>query len=212
MAGIINDTAAPPQAAPNPAPDATQSPDATEGMDSEQPNVSPEEQKVYDTVVTGALNQIYSDSGFPAVIQKLQNFKDRPAYAIGHTAAMILMSAKNSAQKSGKTIPDDVLFAAGQEVVGDLAKIAQGVGIIPPDQAESIIEPAFYEGMKVWGQSMQDKGEITPEMQQGAKDELAASGHQLPAGAAQPPAGGQAPAQAPPTPAPAGGIVNQAQQ
>lgn len=208
MPGIIDDTAAPPQAAPAAPPEQAPQDAAPDGVDSEQPNVSPDEQKMYDTVVTGALNQVYSDSGFPAVIQKLQNFKDRPAYAIGHTAAMILMTVKNSATKGGKTIPDDILFAAGQEVVGDITKIAQGVGIITPEQAQTIGEPAFYEGMKVWGQSMQDKGEITPEMQQQAKDDLAASGHPLPEGGAQ-----QATAQAAPTapPAPAGGIINGAQ-
>ncbi len=208
MAGIIQDAAAPPQPAAPPAapPNPTQSGnDPTQsGVDSEQPNVSPDEQKIYDTVVTGALNFLYSDAGFPSTIQKLGSFKDRPAFGIGHTAAMVLMSVKKSATQGGKTIPDDILFAAGQEVVGDLVEIARGIGIITAEQSQTIGEEAFYEGMKVWGQNMQDKGEITPEMQQQAKADLEASGHKLPEQGAQPPQAA-APQQTPPT-----GIVNQA--
>lgn len=172
------------------------------GDGDEQANVTPEEQKVYDATVTAALGMIYSKDGFATVIKKLGGFADRVPFGIGHTAAMIMSSTKKSVEQGGGQIPDDVMFAAAQEVVGDLVTIARGVGLVKPGDEQKVGEQAFYEGMKVYGQQMQDEGKITPEVQQAAKADLAAGGHQLPQ---------QAPAAAPTptTPAPAG-IANSA--
>lgn len=177
-----------------------------EDMD-EQPNVSPEEQKTYDATMTAALNVIYSEKGFPAVIAKLASFKDNIKLGIGHTAAMILIAILQRVEEDDKTIPDDILFAAGQEIISDLLRIAEGSNLIEAGQAESLAEPAFYEGMKVFGQWMNDNGRITPDVKAQAEKDLAEGGHQVPGQqSAAPPTSNQPPPAAPP----AGGIVNQA--
>lgn len=217
MAGIINDAMQPGTdaqqgdvPAPTPAPDSTQSQAAPQdqGATDGQANVTPEEQKQYESIITIALNQIYSERGFPIVIKKLGSFVDRPAFGIGHTAAMLLMSVKKGIEQKGGTVPDDVLFSAAQEVVSDLVDIAVGANVIDKETGDKIGEEAFYEGMKAYGQAMQDNGEITPELQDQAKQELADSGRPLPEQSPQSQSTQQPPQQSPQPPA--GGIVNSA--
>jgi hypothetical protein len=172
----------------------------------EQPNVSPEEQKTYDATMTAALNLIYSKEGFPTTIRKLADFKDDIPKGVGHTAAMVLISVLQSVEDKGKTIPDDILFAAGQEIVSDLLRICEGSNLIDVGTAESLAEKSFYEGMKVFGQWMNDQGRITPDVKDQAKQALQEKGVQPPQQPAAAPTSNQPPQGAPP----AGGIVNQA--
>jgi hypothetical protein len=197
----ILDPQAPPTEAPAPTQQAVD-PGKPEVDSSEQPNVSPEEQKQYDEVVTAALSLVYDPQGFPTTVKKLVDMGDRPAFAIGHTAAMLLKSVNESVKKSGAEISDDILFAAAQEIVSDLTDIAVGAGVISKEQGDSIGEEAFYEGMKVWGQYMQDSGQITPEKQQEARNALKEAGQPDPEAMRQ-----QQPQQAPAQPAPADGIL-----
>jgi hypothetical protein len=144
-----------------------------DGEEEEAGNVSPEEQDMYDTVMVAALAQIYSDQTFPTVVEKLKSQKEEIGAGIGHTAAMILMSIKGAAEQQGKQIPDDVLFGAGQEVVAELIQVAIDAKLMDEAQTDDILQQAMLEGMKVFGQSEIDSGQVTPEMQAQAKADLA---------------------------------------
>jgi hypothetical protein len=200
----------------NAAPTNSRPEDQAQDDQSEIPNVTPAEQQMYDAFVTACLQKIYSNSSFPMVVAKLGAGKDEPAQTIGHTSAMIVRSIRLALEGQDKQVPDDVVFAAGQEVVSQLLDIAVGSNIIKQEDAASIGEKAFYEGLKSYGQAMQNAGEITPQMQDIARQSLTDIGHKPPAapepqppapvGMQQPPMGQQSPFPA----APPAGIVNQA--
>lgn len=174
---------------------------AGQGDDEEQPNVSPDEQKQYDTVVTAALHQIFDKNTVGVVLQKLQAGTKNISGTIGHTGAMILSSIKGSIENKGGQVPDDVLYAASFEVVGALCDLAISAKLMSAAQEKSVSEAAMYEGMRVWGDQMQKTGKIDPNTQAQAQADLDEAGIQRDAPAPE--------AGAPPAP-PAGGIVNSA--
>ncbi len=178
------------------------------GKDSEigdSPNVSPDEQKMYDSLVTACLNQIFGDDSFHIVVKKLQGAQQNISGAIGHTGAMILMSVKGSLEKQGKTVPDDVLYAASEEVVTALMQIAIGAKLMSEQQEKAVGEAAMYEGMRVWGDNMQKTKGITADVQGAAQQDLADAGVET-----KEPAGAPAQGDAQAGPPQGGGIVNQA--
>jgi len=192
---------------PAESPEKMGAPDVPMGAEQDQedaPNVSPEEQKIYDTVMAMALNMMYGKGATDTIMQKLGAGKDNIAGTIGHTAAMIMRSVTATAEKKGKTIPDDVIFAAGQEVVSDLVQLAVNGRLMKAEAFDSVAEAAFTEGLRIWGKQMQDSGKLTPEIQQQAQADLKEAGIQW-----QDPKGQQAPAGQPPAPPPAG-VVNEA--
>ena len=182
---------------PEPASDAnepTDKPGAPEESDSaggeeDKPNVSPDEQAMYDSIVTAALNQMYAPDQFPQLCEKLKASQSNISKGIGHTGAMILKAIKGSVEGQGKTVPDDVLFAAAGEVVGQLCDIAIGIKAMDESQEKGVSEAAMYEGMRIWGQEMQAAGQIDPSTQAQAQADLKDAGVQQ---------GQPAPAPAPP--------------
>ncbi len=177
-----------------------QMPDDAQG---EQPNVSPEEQKQYDVVVTAAMKIMYDKGRLQTIVQKLDQGKDNLSQAIGHTAAMILMSVRSSVQKQGRTIPDDIVFAVGEDVVAQLCDIAVASKIIKQEQVEAIANAAMFEGVRAWGSAMAKNGDITPDVKRAAQEDMKTAGVKQ---SAQLPAQQAAPTEQPPQ----GGIVNAA--
>ena len=141
----------------------------------EAPNVSPEEQAAYDTVMEAALSMIYvQDGSFEQILQKIQGEAegDGLAYGIGHTAAMILRSIQGSAQQAGRAIPEDVLLPAGEEIVAELVNICVQAGLAKPEEQENLVAEAMMNGVQEFGKAAQQAGEITPEQQAEAKTEF----------------------------------------
>jgi hypothetical protein len=138
----------------------------------EQPNVSPEEQKLYDLVMTQAQAIVYNEHGVQAVVEKLKAMRDNPAKAIGHSAAMILRSVKGGLAKANVDVPDDVLFHAGTELVADLTELATAAKVISEDQAAQVGQEAIFEGLKTYGEVDIATGELTPEGKKKAQQEL----------------------------------------
>ncbi len=180
-------------------------PDDAQG---EQPNVSPEEQKQYDVVVTAAMKVMYDKGRLQTIVQKLDQGKDNLSQAIGHTAAMILMSVRSSVQQQGRAIPDDIVYAVGQDIVGQLCDIAVAAKIITQDKVETVANAALFEGVRAWGQAMTKNGDVTPDVKAASQKDMQEVQQQT-GKSAQPVA---APEQsAAPTPPPQqGGIVNAA--
>jgi len=98
---------------------------------------SPEEQKLFETVVDNALRVIYSPQSRAAVLKSLgasSNF----VMNLANVTAHIVVRVESSAKQSGTEIPGDILMKAGEEIMRDLANLAQEVGIhtYTPDELE----------------------------------------------------------------------------
>lgn len=148
-----------------------------EGQEEEAPNVTPEEQEAYNTVVEAALSMIYVDDGsFDQILQKIQGEAegDGLAYGIGHTAAMILRSIQGSAKQAGREVPEDVLLPAGQEIVSELVSVCIKAGLAKQEDEENLIAEAVMNGVQEFGKAALQAGEISPEQQAEAKSEFEA--------------------------------------
>ena len=168
-------------------------------IDSEEPNVSPEEQQAYDIVVKAALHQIWTDDqSHRVIVDKLKGSSDNIAAGIGHTAAMMLLSLSRGAQEQGRMVPDEVLIPAGQEICAELLELSIALGLVEPSASDDTYKKAVLEGVKVYGTAQLQEGKITPEDMDGASQEMK---QMMPAQ--------QAPQQPPAAPPP--GIVQAAQ-
>ena len=177
-----------------------------EGDGDEKPNVTPEEQAMYDATMTAALNWMYDPGRFQALLRKLAMGRDNISKEIGHTAYVCMKTIQLSVQKQNKDVPADVLYAAAQEVVSDLCTIAVGAKIMKQDLFKTVYEAAVFEGLRLWGIDMKNEGKISPELQAQSQQELAARGiKQTP-----PPAPPQQQPDAEQPAPPQQGIVNQA--
>lgn len=198
----------------------TSSPDKGGGTESDQtPNVSAADQQMYDKVVTFAMSYLYSKQGFSQTVLKLVQMRQNMVMAIGHTALMLVLSARNTADQQGTNIDDGILYHASHEVIGMLCEIAVGTKLIKQQQVPAIANAALYQGVKLWGMQAQKNNEIDPNDQKTGQQQLAkyhinpqagaglnAPMHSQPSsGMAPPMAGAPQPAGAPPGP----GIVNQ---
>jgi antitoxin component of RelBE/YafQ-DinJ toxin-antitoxin module len=204
------------------------SPDERAAFDGEEPNVTPEEQQQYDTIVYKAMEMLYSDDRIVPMLEKLKAGANNISKEIGHTAAMVMTSLVQTVAQSDQEIPEEILYNAGQEVVSQIVDIATAAGIVSEEQSQDVAEAALYEGLRIWGQNMGRDGQITDARAIEAKQSLTQAGieqdiSKIPGrGQAEqpPPAGpsGQPPTQpGPPQAGPPqarppqmGGIVNQA--
>jgi hypothetical protein len=210
-----------------------------EAIESAAEERDPRSQKIYDRVLLGAYKVMYSKQGFPILLKKLAGGTNDIAYNYGHTLAMIMQSIQNAARRDGSTtIPPDIMFEAGLEVLEDLMKIGASSGMIKQEFAEQAQARALFVAFRVYGDAEIKGGNITQADMQAATEELRQLGldpeavaeatganqqrsvdahaKQMSEGRKQgsgAPAGQQqAPAVAAPQPpsAPTGGIVNQA--
>lgn len=172
MAGLLNPGAPQPQApapaGPGMAPQgAPQQPQA--GGD-EQPNVTPEEQAVYDKFMDNGLNLIYPQGEgeqaqvSPAVLDDLagkadpeaqQMFADAqpplqntPVDNLASATVQIVLMLEASAEQSGAQIPDEIIFHAGKDLLEELGEVSEAAGI--HDFSEEELEGAFYRALDLY--------------------------------------------------------------
>jgi hypothetical protein len=131
-----------------------------EGEGGPPPNVSPEEQAMYNTVVIAAQAIIYGQGSGDLVKQRVLASKGDPK-ELGHIAAMIVMSVQGGAKKEGKDIPTDVLFAAGQEVVADIVELAVAAKLVKPGDEEDVFKKTLFEGLRVYGNVQMATGQVS---------------------------------------------------
>jgi hypothetical protein len=143
----------------------------------EESNVSPEEQELYDTIVVTAHAYLYSPGATKMVVDKLQKQGQDEGglpFAIGHTVAMILLSIKGArAKQKMPPVPPETMYAAGQEVLGEVLEIAEKAKLIESAEDPELFKQAAFEAAKAYGDSELKSGEITPEVQEDAKRTLA---------------------------------------
>ncbi len=143
------------------APAAAPAPGAT-AQTGEQPNVSPEEQQLYDQFVDKALSAIYDDQSLPQVIETLKG-DGNPLDGLANTAVAIVVRVQDSAEKAGQKIPPDVLFHGGSEILEDLAGLSEKAGIhkFTPEE----LEGAAFQAMDIYREMKgSDGGEARPQI------------------------------------------------
>lgn len=169
-------------------------------------NASPQEQAMYNAFVIAAETLIFQPPYRDATLQKLKDEAANPALGIGHTAAMIALSIQGGAKKEGQDIPDDVMYAGGQEVVADLLEVAIAAGIVKQADRDKVYKEAVFQGLKAFGDHEKMSGQLTPQVQQQAKAAMQTMTGAPQAPTAPPSGGGQGavasamqPPQQPPT-------------
>lgn len=155
--------------------------------------VSPEEQAQYNNIVVNAMSMMYSNPDMAGMIARrlkseAENFGI--ANAIGQQTANIMLSVVRAMKKTGEEPDPDVVQNAGMEIFAEVFEIAERTGQVPRGQEDKIKQDAVYEGTRYYGDKMLKSGEITPEMQQQARQAVeqdVARSQQQPQQAPQPP-------------------------
>jgi hypothetical protein len=194
----------------------TQTPAPADDSQQDTPNVTPQEQQQYDTVVTACLQLIFGKGTFPEVVNRLVTGQNSIALTIGHMSAMIMQSVNGGVLKAGRQIPANVMFGAGQELVSAVVDLAVHLNLMKQADFQKVYQASLFEGMRVWGLAMGHNGSITPQLQQESQQALQAMKIKqgAPAAPSATAAGSAAPSASPDTAAaqtaPPTGVVNQA--
>lgn len=102
-------------------------------------NATPEEQEAYDKVILAASEVMYGDMN-PEIIKMLQLEANDPPTAIARVATTIIVQLDD---KSGGTIPEQLIFPAAAEIAEMTAELADAKKIFPVDDA--VIQAAGQE-------------------------------------------------------------------
>ena len=152
-----------PGVAPAGAPTPTEGvPAPGQNSDGEQPNVTPEEQKMYDVFVNNAFSAIYDEKSLPQIIESLKG-EGNPVDGLANTAVAVVTRVQDSAEKAGQEIAADVVFHAGTEILEDLAGLAEKAGVheFTPEE----IEGATFQAMDLYREMKgRDGGEARPQI------------------------------------------------
>jgi hypothetical protein len=126
---------------------------------------TPEEQQLYNEVVTRAKKLVFDEQKQevrPAIVKMLKEGDD-PVQALGQAAGTVFFRVLQSATKAGIEIPPSVEVAAAEEVFSDVAQIAStvtGTDFMADDQQ---YEGAFYVAVDECRQMMSAAGMVDQE-------------------------------------------------
>lgn len=151
------------------------------GMAPQQPEeaeaATPEEQQMYNEVVTRAKRLIFDEEKQevrPSLVKMLKEGDD-PVQALGRAAGTIFFRVVQSAAKAGIQIPPSVEMGAAEEVFSDVAQVAStvtGTDFMSDDQK---YEGAFYVAIDEARQMMASAGMIDQEAAVAEMQDLAAA-------------------------------------
>jgi hypothetical protein len=169
-----------PGAAPPGAPPQTGMPGPAMGeegaaMGEEQPNVSPEEQAQYEQWVTNGMQLIYSKQTLPHVM-KLLSGGEKPTEGLANALAMVALRLDESAKEGGTEISGDVKLHGAQELLEQLAELAENAGI--HEFSEEELEAAFYLALDIYRSTAQANGTLPVEDLKQDFNELVAADQQ----------------------------------
>ena len=129
----------------------------------EEPNVTEQEQEQYDLTVGNAFKLIYSEGSMEKILPTLNSVE-----GLANAVAHIFSRLNDTAKRSGRPIPPDVLFKGGEEVLGRLAELAESGGV--KTFAAEEIEQALYRAVDTFQVLQQKTGNLDPSA---AADEFA---------------------------------------
>jgi hypothetical protein len=150
------------QQEPRPDPDAANEGGEATVSDQDGQQATPEEQAAYEQVVNNATRVIGGENGTEPNKQILEMLggTDNPVQNLASTAVAVVVSVEVSAQQSGFDIPDDALMAAGEDIVGMLADMAEAAGV--HDYAQEEVDGAYYMALDMY-REMNPTGRIDPD-------------------------------------------------
>lgn len=116
-------------------------------------NVTPEEQAQYDDFMDKAFQVAYDAKFFPQVLDRIAKATS-PQEGLAAVTVAVVKRIADVAQQSRQPYSGDVLFAAGTELLEDLADTAQKAGI--HDFSEQELEGALYRAMDLYREQSGD--------------------------------------------------------
>jgi hypothetical protein len=156
-------------------------PEAEPAMDAEPlPNVSPEEQAVYEQFVKNAAGFLYKENGKvePTVLQALEVPESDPEspgnpriMALANAAFQIVKKLDVSAIEQDMPLPDEILYHGGMEVIEELGEIAAAAGIY--DYSEEDLSGAFFQAIDLFRDHAIASGRTNAEVLKGQFEEIA---------------------------------------
>ncbi len=161
------------------------------------------EQQDYDLLTVRARKVIYG-TGKENILRMLGSSAS-PAEGMGKTGAMIIKSLVQSGKQGGRDMAPSAILESGGDVIDDLNELAKANAVFQydtPEDEERELADAMLWGVKFYGDGMMSAGEITPEMQDSARQEVQAGMAEEQGMSAAPPA--------PPAPSPVAAGVNSA--
>jgi len=140
-----------------------------------KPNVSPQDQALYDQVMLAARKVIYGDPKNPAddmrfkmVMQRLQGGKDEIGVTIGQLTATVLSNVQRAIVQAGKQVPGYILFHAGLELIADLIQTAVAAKLMTDTQSADVTQQAVLEAMKTYKRAQALQTSAQPAQSQAA--------------------------------------------
>jgi len=135
----------------------------------ETPNVSPEEQEQYDTVVKNAREIMYTAEGKvqEEVLTRLGT-GNKPIDTLAQATVWLVMLVEQDAKRNGVEIDDGVLLHAGREIMEQLIEIAEAADLHEFKEAE--IQGAWYQALDMYREANTGEGGRIDE--EGAKAEF----------------------------------------
>ena len=132
----------------------------------DMPNVSPEEQGVYDKLSVVCLDMVYGDQYRDSLIKVMIGGKSDMVKTIGMLAANIVKAAVSA--MGDEVDPEIVLQVAANELVPAIVELAEMAKLT--NNAEQLTQDALFEGVKIFGEREIQEGKVTPETMAEAKD------------------------------------------
>lgn len=120
----------------------------------EAANVSPEEQAMYDRFMDNGFRLAYSPQTRSAIVQRMKAGGD-PVEGLAAATVNLVGALEESAQKSGATIPPDVLLHGGSDLLADLADYAGAAKVhtFSPEEKER----ALYMALDLYATRNRDR-------------------------------------------------------
>ncbi len=134
-----------------------------------EPNVTPEEQEVYDMVVGNALQIIYEPKTTDNIIKRIAE-SGNPVEGLANVVFMVVSTLEKSAQQANQQIPEDVMFHAGVEILEELADLVTREGA--HEFTDEEIEAAMFMALDLYGQEKDQSGQIDKEAAKGELTQL----------------------------------------
>ncbi len=135
------------------------SPAAGSGMGTNPRQASDEEQALLDKTVAKAYEIIYEMKTAPAFLQTLQG-NGNPDRGLALATTQTIATVAQAAERAGQTLPGNVLFAAGKEVIEDLADLSAEAGIKDYSKEQDALDGAFFQAVDDFRIMMSQNGRI----------------------------------------------------
>lgn len=140
-------------------------------QDSGGNQATPEEQDMLHKTVAVAYEMIYRPDTLPTFLEMLKGGGD-PAKGLAQATVQTVARIQQSAEQAGDKIPGDVLFAAGKEILEDLADLATKAGIHDFAADEDALDGAFFQAVDDYRMLLQEGGKLNPQDYAGEMQKL----------------------------------------